>query len=541
MDEFLIKYIKPLSSLKHSKLHLERGIPMNYVIAFTDATSQNYIKALKILEKLSGWSSIDIVFPKFGKVVDYGYLTDSKDLSEGENNLGRTNTFSEFLDVEEVRLVSQDELDISFVSKNCSIAEESPSFAYLNDSIAFAYRGWKYNYEVTGFWKILSSKELSQLAQSHYLNLEKIEADSDCFHINETIKKKSWRAEILTVQQIWVSDHRFLSVFLPKMGVWWLSNPYNWKEGRICFSAGINKVVEYINTTDWKIREYDGSNKNPYFDEFSSLDFTKNMKLTTDENTVDVLTIVTGEKYEQHLLRSIDSMIKNQTLFGESQKLRIWLVRNHLSKEFRQKISNLYKWNFHPQVPEVCVEIHFTSYKWFLGMFDNFRSLAEEIQLSRVLFLDVMLPYQIKRVIVKDADHIMQHGNILDFYTTDLTYEEEDHKIPENKMTKEAVFGYTPYCLEPNPKYADYRFWISDEWRRYYNDNTYHFGALGLVNIELYWSNKTPRGLINAYKGLAEKKGALNSLDQDLINLYQMVNKVVTIDEDWIWCEVNLI
>ncbi|CAI2382152.1 unnamed protein product [Moneuplotes crassus] len=102
---------------------------------------------------------------------------------------------------------------------------------------------------------------------------------------------------------------------------------------------------------------------------------------------------------------------------------------------------------------------------------------------------------------------------------------------------KKAVFGYTPYCEDINLEYRDFRFWESDNFRRYYRDNTYHFGALGLIDLETYASLGTGRGLIEAYSSLSRRANTLISLDQDLIHTYQMVNKVVTIDEPWVWCK----
>jgi len=154
-----------------------------------------------------------------------------------------------------------------------------------------------------------------------------------------------------------------------------------------------------------------------------------------DEDAVNILTLAHGEKYEQMLIDSIQSIKHNQTLSGITQTLRVWVGRNHVSQAFRERC-----WQ--------GVEIKYISYKWFSTLFDHHRSIAEEIQLARLILIPSLLPYWVKRIIIKDADQIMQKASMYDlndFYEADLSYDEEDSSNPKISYSRVAVFGYTPY------------------------------------------------------------------------------------------------
>ena len=59
-----------------------------------------------------------------------------------------------------------------------------------------------------------------------------------------------------------------------------------------------------------------------------------------------------------------------------------------------------------------------------------------------------------------------------------------------------------------------------------------------MIDLELYSQYNTQKGLVLAYNALKYKVGAVTNLDMDMINVYQMVNKVVSLDEHWLWCDV---
>lgn len=149
----------------------------------------------------------------------------------------------------------------------------------------------------------------------------------------------------------------------------------------------------------------------------------------------------------------------------------------------------------------------------------------------------MFLPSNVKRVITKDVDQIMQYGTLQYLFDTDLVYSVRDHDDKDKFYSKKAVFAFAPYCIKANPKYEKYRFWMSDNWKRYYGDRPYHFAGLGVIDLSLYTELNTQAGLILAYNALKWKTGALDQLDQDLINIYQTSNKVVSLDENMLWCD----
>ena len=134
-----------------------------------------------------------------------------------------------------------------------------------------------------------------------------------------------------------------------------------------------------------------------------------------DTQIVNIVIMLFGEKYENFFIESVNSMVENQTLDGTSLILKIWVPRNHLSRKFRDKIVNFWQCDEDSKEAKVCIDINFFSYKWFDGLFNHQRSIAEEIQLARIMLVPQLLPSDIKHVIIKDADQIMQSGNIADF------------------------------------------------------------------------------------------------------------------------------
>ena len=205
-------------------------------------------------------------------------------------------------------------------------------------------------------------------------------------------------------------------VFLPSDGIYCVSDAFSkFNKGKAYWFGSREKDDSAFIYFDKKLLRYE-ENKIK-FDFKINLDNerSKEYNLKIDENTVDIIVMLFGQKYEDYFIKSVDSMIKNQNLDGTSQNLRFWLPKNHLTQSFRQRIMKIWTWDPNIKIAQVWVEIKLFSYKWFEGLFDNSRTIAEEIQLARIMLVPILLPSEMKTVVIKDADQIMQSGNIQDY------------------------------------------------------------------------------------------------------------------------------
>ena len=397
-----------------------------------------------------------------------------------------------------------------------------------------------HNYTITGYWKVIDPFILNELRSFDYLELSKlsIKANEDSYsglksqaNISDDISNS--KVVKLSVKNIWMNDIMFTPVHLPEPGLWCISVPNKSKKKHYWFNSLDNS--EYFEVS-YSYNKTDENSQMLMTNRYLSRYYQYVMNVTNDEYTSHILIFVYGKRYEDLLKQSINSMIYNHTMYSRDQTIFVWIVRNYISEDSTNELKSTWNWTRSINHPTVWIDIKFTPFKWFQGLFDKYEPIASEIQLARVMFVNQLVPFEVKRVISKDADQIMQFGNILDFYRYDLSYEEQTDN-PDINIPRLAVFGYVAYWTQSNEMYDDLRFWTSDNWRRYFNDKTYHFGALGLIDVKLYTHFNTNKGMIGMFNGLKWKRDAINCLDQDLINIYQINNKVVTVEGNWIWWE----
>ncbi len=79
----------------------------------------------------------------------------------------------------------------------------------------------------------------------------------------------------------------------------------------------------------------------------------------------------------------------------------------------------------------------------------------------KILFLDVIFPLRLKRVIFCDADQVIR-ADLNELWTMDL---------------KGAPYGYTPFC-DSNTETNGFRFWKQGYWKDHLAGRPYHISAL---------------------------------------------------------------
>ena len=171
---------------------------------------------------------------------------------------------------------------------------------------------------------------------------------------------------------------------------------------------------------------------------------------------IDILVSVYGDKYMEYFLKSVDSMVYNQSYYSSSYNMTFWVPMNYLTTTQKDKIMDIAScYPAHDPVVTVCVNIKYIPVKWFQGLFDTQIPVVKQVQLSRILQLNIFLPYSVKTVVVKDVDQTMQYGSLDDILDTDMLFEIRDKDDRNLYYTRKAVMAYAPICAEVSYPFKD--------------------------------------------------------------------------------------
>ncbi|OXB83408.1 UNVERIFIED_CONTAM: hypothetical protein H355_006255 [Colinus virginianus] len=138
----------------------------------------------------------------------------------------------------------------------------------------------------------------------------------------------------------------------------------------------------------------------------------------------------------------------------------------------------------------------------------------------KILFLDVLFPLAVDKILFVDADQIVR---------TDLK-ELRDFNLDG------APYGYTPFC-DSRREMDGYRFWKSGYWASHLAGRKYHISALYVVDLKKFRKIAAGDRLRGQYQGLSQDPNSLSNLDQDLPN--NMIHQVPikSLPQEWLWCE----
>ncbi|KAF8137403.1 udp-glucose:glycoprotein glucosyltransferase [Boletus edulis] len=184
-------------------------------------------------------------------------------------------------------------------------------------------------------------------------------------------------------------------------------------------------------------------------------------------------------------------------------------------------------------IPHMAEEYGFqyelVTYKW-----PSWLRLQKEKQriiwAYKILFLDVLFPMDLKKVIFVDADQIVR-ADLQELVDLDL------HGAP---------YGYTPMG-DDNYGMEGFRFWKTGYWRDFLDGSPYHIsalppGELPVIRITFMlpesWTQMAAGDLLRgSYQMLSQDPNSLANLDQDLPNNLQAQVPIYSLHEDWLWCE----
>ena len=247
-----------------------------------------------------------------------------------------------------------------------------------------------------------------------------------------------------------------------------------------------------------------------------------------DDDTVHVFSVASGHLYERFLRIMMLSVRENT-----KSKVKFWIIKNFLSPAFVQTIDALGQ--------ELGFEVELVQYQWpewLRGQTEKQRKIWG----YKILFLDVLFPQSLKRVIFIDADQVVR-TDLKQLMTIDL------HGAP---------YGFTPFCdgtwlkdqNEKDPEATGvqefkrgraetrgFRFWDSGFWREHLRGRPYHISALFVVDLDLLRRKGYADQLRATYDQLSRDPGSLANLDQDLPNYLQHMVPIFSLPPEWLWCE----
>lgn len=227
---------------------------------------------------------------------------------------------------------------------------------------------------------------------------------------------------------------------------------------------------------------------------------------TTESNRINIFSLASGHLYERLLRIMMLSVLKNT-----NTPVKFWFLKNYLSPSFKDFLPYYAeKYNF---------DYELVQYKWP-------RWLHQQTEKQRIiwgykiLFLDVLFPLDVKKIIFVDADQVVR---------ADLT-ELRDLDLDG------APYGYTPFC-DSRTDMDGFRFWKTGYWNSHLHGRKYHISALYVVDLVKFRKIAAGDRLRGQYQGLSQDPNSLSNLDQDLPN--NMIHQVAikSLPQEWLWCE----
>ncbi|XP_076401678.1 UDP-glucose:glycoprotein glucosyltransferase 2 isoform X1 [Peromyscus maniculatus bairdii] len=225
-----------------------------------------------------------------------------------------------------------------------------------------------------------------------------------------------------------------------------------------------------------------------------------------ENDILNIFSVASGHLYERFLRIMMLSVLRNT-----KTPVKFWFLKNYLSPTFKEVIPHMAK--------EYGFQYELVQYKWP-------RWLHQQTEKQRIiwgykiLFLDVLFPLAVDKIIFVDADQIVRH----------------DLKELRDFDLGGAPYGYTPFC-DSRTEMDGYRFWKTGYWASHLMKRKYHISALYVVDLKKFRRISAGDRLRGQYQALSQDPNSLSNLDQDLPNnmIYQVAIK--SLPQDWLWCE----
>ncbi|KAL7746392.1 killer toxin resistant protein [Sorochytrium milnesiophthora] len=227
---------------------------------------------------------------------------------------------------------------------------------------------------------------------------------------------------------------------------------------------------------------------------------------SSSDRTVNIFSVASGHLYERFLSIMFVSVLRHT-----KNPVKFWLIENFLSPSFREFVPRMAK--------KYGFQYEFVTYKW-----PSWLRAQKEKQRTiwgyKILFLDVLFPLNLDKVIFVDADQIVR-TDLKDLLDVDL---------------QGAPYGYTPFC-DSRREMEGFRFWKKGYWKDYLQGRPYHISALYVVDLNRFRQLAAGDRLRGQYQALSADPNSLANLDQDLPNNMQEMVPIHSLPIEWLWCE----
>lgn len=221
---------------------------------------------------------------------------------------------------------------------------------------------------------------------------------------------------------------------------------------------------------------------------------------------INIFSVASGHLYERMLNIMMLSVMKHT-----EHTVKFWFIEQFLSPSFKSFLPHM--------AAEYGFEFEMVTYKWphwLRGQSEKQR----EIWGYKILFLDVLFPLDLEKVIFVDADQIVR---------TDM-YELVTHNL------EGAPYGFTPMG-DSRTEMEGFRFWKTGYWANFLRGMPYHISALYVVDLVRFRQLAAGDRLRQQYHSLSADPNSLSNLDQDLPNNMQFQLPIHSLPQEWLWCE----
>ena len=221
---------------------------------------------------------------------------------------------------------------------------------------------------------------------------------------------------------------------------------------------------------------------------------------------INIFSVASGHLYERMLNIMMVSVMKHT-----NHTVKFWFIEQFLSPSFKDFIPYL--------AAEYGFQYEMVTFKWPHWLRKQTEK-QREIWGYKILFLDVLFPLSLDKVIFVDADQIVR-TDMIDLVNHDL---------------KGAPYGFTPMC-DSRTEMEGFRFWKQGYWEKFLRGLPYHISALYVVDLQRFRQMAAGDRLRQQYHSLSADPNSLSNLDQDLPNHMQTTLPIHSLPQEWLWCE----
>ncbi|PYH97017.1 UDP-glucose:glyco protein glucosyltransferase [Aspergillus ellipticus CBS 707.79] len=222
---------------------------------------------------------------------------------------------------------------------------------------------------------------------------------------------------------------------------------------------------------------------------------------------INIFSVASGHLYERMLNIMMVSVMRN----SPNRTVKFWFIEQFLSPSFKSFLPHLAK--------EYNFSYEMVTYKWPHWLRAQ-KEKQRQIWGYKILFLDVLFPLDLDKVIFVDADQIVR-TDMYDLVSLDL---------------EGAPYGFTPMC-DSRHEMEGFRFWKQGYWSNFLRGQPYHISALYVVDLNRFRALAAGDRLRGQYQMLSADPESLSNLDQDLPNHMQHHIPIKSLPQEWLWCE----